>query len=332
LLSLIIEPPSKIPSAVDYVFFRVNALIKNSKFKKGIRAWVYEIASSFTAFYDGDKSTSIFYNGGDLHIRILFRTEDGCVSFLNKLDDNLSHFQLVEPMQFDKNPEMVRLSSRPVNIYRRDYIPADSDSENYSLAITRITHVSALTHLDRFTEFQMVEDSDLEDFVGLDVYKCHLRSQSAFVEDKNNINNWLWLSWSLHQRFDGLNTTGRHRVPQIAIRFEKAVDGALLTEGDTEWYRVDVAIECPDADIFGVVRHRIKKGMIVNEQRREISTWLYVQDPNDFKRCLTYKYDETHELWKAKKRGEEVTEVEASVLRRSARIAILKAHGYASDR
>lgn len=303
----------------------MKAQIKNSKFKKGIRAWVYEIASSFTAFYDGDKSTSIFYSNDDLCIRILFRTEDKCVDFLNKLDDNLAHFQLIEPMQFDKMPEVVHVSARPENIFRRDYNPADSDSENYSIAITRVTHVSGLTHLDRTTEFQMLESSNLEDFVGLEVYKCHLRSQSAFVEDKDNINNWLWMSWSFHQRFDGLNTVGKHRVPQIAIRFVRVVEGMMETEGDTEWFRVDVAIECPDADIFAVVRHRIKEGMIVDEQRKEVVTWVFVQDPVDFERCLTYKYEETHEIWKRKRRGEEVTEVEASLLRRSARIAILKA-------
>lgn len=286
---------------------------------------MYEIASSFTAFYDGDKSTSIFYTNDDLSIRILFSTVSQCVAFINKLDDNLAHFQLVEPMEFNRTPEMIRLVNIPSYIYRRDYNPADSDSENYSIAITRVTHVSGLTHLDRFTEFQMVENSNLEDFVGLEVYKCHLRSQSAFVEDKDNINNWLWLSWSLHQRFDGLNTVGKHRVPQIAIRFVRVVEGVVETEGDTEWFRVDIAIECPDADIFAVVRHRIKEGMVVDEQRMEINTWVFVQDPADFERCLTYKYDETHEIWKKKRRGEEVSEVEASLLRRSARIAILKA-------
>lgn len=304
------------------VYFRTDAQIKNSKFKKGIRAWVYQVAATCGACYNGDKSTSIFYSDNNLQIRILFPTEERWGEFLNKMDDHLSHFQLVERLEFNRTAEEVRVSTRPRRIFARDYDSKDTDSENYSIAISRLTHLSARSHLDRTTEFQMVESSRLEDFVRLDVYKCHLRSQTAFPLDKDNINNWLWMSWQLHQRFDGLNTTQSHRVPQIAIRFVGIAEGIVETEGDTEWYRVDVAIECPQADIFEVVRHRIKEGVVVDEGRKEIATWVFVPDPNEFKRCLTYKYQETHTIWQTKPCGEEVTEQEACELRRSARLAL----------
>jgi hypothetical protein len=303
------------------VFFRANAQIKNSKLRKGIRALVYEIATSCGASYDGDKSTSIFYNNNDLQIRILFSTRGKCAKFLNKLDDQLTYFQLAEPMDFDRIPEEVYLLTHPERIFRRDYISVDTDADNYSIDITRLTHLSRRGHIDRITEFQMVESPKLDDFVALSIYKCHLRSRSAFPEDRDNINNWLWMSWTFHRRFDGLNNIHIHQpqVPQIAIRFVKIVEGVVETEGDTEWYRVEVAIECLEAVLWDLMQRRIKDGMRVDPERREIVTWVFVQDPAEFNRCLTYKYEETHYIWQKKEPGEVVTEEEASDLRRSAR-------------
>jgi hypothetical protein len=92
-------------------------------------------------------------------------------------------------------------------------------------------------------------------------------SQASFAEEKDNSNNWLWMSWPTHQRFDGLNTIGKHRIPQIAIRFvSRAGSLESFDNGLLEREKVEIAIECPDADVFGVMRHRVKPGnSTVNE-------------------------------------------------------------------
>ena len=63
----------------------------------------------------------------------------------------------------------------------------------------------------------------------------------------------------------------------------------------------------------------------VNGENKTITTWLFVEDAADFKRCLEYKYEETQFCWKKHMPGAKLTEVEAHVLRRSARQAALTA-------
>lgn len=72
----------------------------------------------------------------------MFRTEDHCVAFINKLDNTLMQFQLLEPMEFNRRPEQVTLLSPPDHIYRRDYDPTESDSEHYEFVLSGISHIS----------------------------------------------------------------------------------------------------------------------------------------------------------------------------------------------
>jgi hypothetical protein len=304
-------------------FHKAIVILPGSKLYKGIRAHVYEAASTSAAFYNGEKEQSIFYEGNDLHVEILFQTRAGCVLFVNNLDGYFRHFQLLENIRFEPDFEILRLPDYPRSVFRRDYDPNESNSEAYSVAITRMTHISNLTKIDFETELQMIENPNHEDFIGLDCYKCHLMSQAAFAEEKDNSNNWLWMSWPTHQRFDGLNTIGKHRVPQIAIRFvSRAGSLESFDNGLLEREKVEIAIECPDADVFGVMRHRVKPGnSTVNEVSKTITTWVFVEDAADFQRCLTYKYEETQFCWKKHVRGAELNDAEAHALRRSARLA-----------
>jgi hypothetical protein len=170
----------------------------------------------------------------------------------------------------------------------------------------------------------MIENPNIEEFIGLETYKCHLMSQSAFPREKDNPNNWLWMSWSTHQRFDGLNTNGQHRVPQIAIKFvSRSGSLELLQDCMLEREKVEIAIECPDAAIFGVMRNRVKPGnSTFDEVSKTIMTWVFVVDAADFQRCLTYKYQETKFYWSEHECGAELNNVEAHELRRSARLAV----------
>jgi hypothetical protein len=198
-------------------------------------------------------------------------------------------------------------------------VSSEEESEAYSLAITRCTHITGKATIDFETELMMVEDRNHDDFYQLKCYKCHLMSQSDHPEEKDNPNNVLWMSWSTHQRFDGLHTVDEHRVPQIAISY---VDHSteVQTLGCAERVRVNVAIECPDDGILAVMRNRVKEGCVVDESEKKIFTYLYVQDAEEFRRCLTHKYDETKLIWTKYPGGTEVTEEEAHKLRRSARL------------
>ena len=305
------------------IFFCAELKIEGTKLVKGIRAQVYLAASKFGGFYNGTKERSIYYEGNDLVVKVLFGSMEKCAEFTNFLDDYFRHFQLHPRVSFTGEFERILLSQYPRNVFARDYVSSESDSENFSVAITRVTHVTHRSTITFEIELMMIEDPNHEDFVGLECYKCHLMSQAQFPDKRDSPNNLLWMSWTTHQRFDGLNTREEHRVPQIAIRF---VDRSGIMQefefGARE--RVDIAIECPAADIFGVMRHRAKPGARIDEASRCIITSVFVEDADDFRKSVSFKYNETQHIWTTKDYGEEVTEEEASQLRRSARLVAKK--------
>ncbi len=320
---------SYIASSPSHKMFAVKITLIGSKLIKGIRALVYQIAAKNGGFYSGDnKEESIRYVGNNLMVNILYPTAQGCLLFANDLDDNLRHYLLLKPenIQICGKFDEINLTSLPEGIFAKHYNTNDYDSENYSIAITRMTHITTRSTVDPETELLMIEDPLHEDFVGLECYRCHLMSQAPteFPEEKDNPNNILWMSWPTHQRYDGLHTTEKHRVPQIAIKFVDAADQPETMDGGINRFKVTVAVECPDDNILAVMRNRIKPGLTVVEEEKKILTYVFVQDPKDFERCLMYKYHETKIIWTKKKYGTPVTAEEAHTLRRSSRLEAKK--------
>ena len=41
--------------------------------------------------------------------------------------------------------------------------------------------------------------------------------------------------------------------------------------------------------ILGILRNKIKRGMTVNEENKKIYTYVFVENAEDFERCLTHK-------------------------------------------
>jgi hypothetical protein len=120
-----------------------------------------------------------------------------------------------------------------------DYNKGDSYSPEHSLRGLSVQSpsdtASVHSYKDPTSVLLMLED--LSCFIGLEVYDCHMMSRKDFPEEEKNENNILKLSWALHQRFDGLKTSGPHNHPQIAVSFvcnEGSVDveakpGLILT-------------------------------------------------------------------------------------------------------
>lgn len=300
-------------------YFLAQMVMVGSKNVKGVRAEVYAVASKYGGFYFHTKDQSIFYDGADLHVKILFESAKECGQFVNELDSHLRYIPLIQEVRlkdiFDKVIDVLN----PRNVLQRHYVSLEEDSEAYSVAITRYTHITARTTIDFETELVMIESPHHEDFYGLKCYKCHLMSQSDYPEEKDNPNNALWMSWPTHQRFDGLHTINEHLVPQFAISYVGR-SNELQTFEFAERERVDIAIECVDDGILGVMRNRVKAGSEVDESTKKIFTYMFVEDAEDFCRCLTHKYNETKFMWTKYSRGAEVTEEDAHKLRRSARV------------
>jgi hypothetical protein len=200
-------------------FFLAEIIIVGSKNVKGVRAEVYTVVSKGGGFYFHTKEQSIYYVGTDLNVKILFETAKECGQFVNDLDSRLRYFPLIRDVQIQDTYDEVVCAFKPKSVLQRHYVSSEEDSEAYSVAITRYTHITAKTTIDFETELAMIESTHHEDFYGLKCYKCHLMSQSGYPEEKDNPNNALWMSWLTHQRFDGLHTINEHLVPQFAISY-----------------------------------------------------------------------------------------------------------------
>lgn len=313
------QPPVTMAALAVRNFYLAEMTMIGSKNVKGVRAEVYRVAAKGGGFYFHTKKESIFYAGDDLNVKIMFETGKECAQFVNDLDNSLRYFPLLRHVHITRPFQQIFNVASPDSVLQRDYVTSEEDSEAYSVAITRYTHITAMTSIDFETELTMIESTLHEDFFGLKCYKCHLMSQSDYPEEKDNPNNALWMSWPTHQRFDGLRTINEHRVPQFAISYVGR-SNVMETFEFKERERVEVAIECVDDGVLGIMRHRMKAGVQVDEVAKKIISYVFVEDAEDFRRCLTYKYNETKFMWTKHARGAVVTEQEAHNLRRSARV------------
>jgi hypothetical protein len=290
----------------------------NSRLHKGIRAQIYRAATSCCALYVENKVDSIYYDNDNLMVRLNFETSASAVLFANNVYDYLKYFGLVD-VSVDIS-EVVSPSSR-VFVMSKDYISSESESEEYSIAITIITHVTNASTIDEAMKLVMIENPLNDDFVGLDCYKCHLKSQTRFPECKDNPNNYLWMSWSMHQRFDGLNTTGTHRVPLIAIRFVSG-SGNVEDFQNCQRERVTVCVECIDGDNYKIMASKAKAGSRADLNKKTVTCTLFVQNAREFEEFLMFKYQETKSIWEKCERGMELSDSNAHILRRSVRLGM----------
>ena len=144
------------------------------------------------------------------------------------------------------------------------------------------------------------------------------------------------MSWAMHQRFDGLNCSDElKRVPLIAIRFESVGEIKVNIHG-YDRQQANVVIECFDNDAYVATLERLKEPKIPNPSALEIGTFVFPEDIAEFIICITYKYEETKEVWKNKAPGEVVDAMTASELRteasRVAKVKLAQQSGYKKKR
>ena len=299
-----------------YVYYLMKATIKNSKTRNGWRSGVYTMCAKALGYYNVDKAQSIYYEGDDLHINILFSGADNCHALLNALYETRNQYYVGAEIVCERTFQQIDLLAQPSVILASDYVTEDFDSPAFTDRISFDDSASICSLSNPTAYLLMLENPEWGYLVGLDVYDCHLMSVSQYPEEKSNPNNILRLSWSLHQRFDGLKTQGRHMVPQIAIGFVCAEkqEQIQVSPGYTEpKYRVKVSIESPDQRVLEAAGSMLKVGSESNpDTDGKLYSFVYVDSDTDFKRCLTVKYEETKALWERHSAGAEIPVEEMS--------------------
>ncbi len=140
-----------------------------------------------------------------------------------------------------------------------------------------------------------IERRNHEDFSNFNAFRCHLIGQAVDPDYIYNSNNIFFMSGCMHQMFDGLNCKFK-KVPLIAIRFDKCSEVLDNIFGFSR-RRAEIIIECYHSNAYTYVCKRIKDSYSVDEDKLEISTYVYPEDMADFIYCLSYKYEETKIIW-----------------------------------
>lgn len=143
-----------VPSS-NIVLYGVKVELVGSKLVKEVTALVYQIASKIGGFYSQRREESIYYDGNNLMVNILFSSREKCSVFVNELDANLRYYPLLreENIQISELFEAVFLNGEPKGNLMRHYNTNESESEAYSVAITRMTHITSKTLIDFETNF-----------------------------------------------------------------------------------------------------------------------------------------------------------------------------------
>jgi hypothetical protein len=276
---------------------------------------MFSICARAHAFYHIDKAQSIYYEGDDLRMKLLFGRLENCQNFLNILYDTQKFYEGVEII-CTETFEPIRLHDYPKCILASHYVTDDYDSSEVSSCISDDDSASLCSLSSPTAYLIMIEDPNSYHIFGLKVFDCHLMSIAKYPEEKSNPNNILRLGWTLHQHFDGFDGIGGRVVPRIAIGFvsaDKEPEHIEVSHGYTELkYRVTLSIEAPDPRILHAVGDLLKAGSMSSPDKDgKLYSSVSVDSAEDFQRCLTVRYNETKRLWQRYRAGDPLPATES---------------------
>jgi hypothetical protein len=295
----------------QFIYFKVSALITNSKFFHAWRAKTFVLADECNGFYcAGGEPESIYYDGNTLVLNVLFESTQNARRFRSALERKALWFRIISSVTVSENYEEVVLPARASEIRAIHYVHGESDSPQHSLAVSDYKsqadedddEVTVCDANDAYHSLQMIEDPNHPLLYGKDLYRCHLASQASNKKDKDNQNNLLILSWTTHQCFDGLNlVTKQHMVPSIAIQFVEfqGTETLEFTNGyPFKKDKVAISVESPDPKVLDGIGMLLKKGSSAMDGK--LRSYVHVDSSEEFKKFLTIKYSETKRLWDKK--------------------------------
>jgi hypothetical protein len=273
---------------------------------------VYDLAGLKGAFHINQEKTSIYYENSQLLIvRVLFPQESLCGIFQTCLEGMVKR-------TFDQNAEVehtrvyapVDKPINPIAILSSDYISTDNpDTDEYSV----YSRCSSPDDIIVNVEMQPIlwENANLSCFTGgCKGKKCHLMSQTSYIQHADNSNNIMIMSGENHDRFDGYS-------PKIAIRWLQATDTTVTVKGE-DLTLCEIAIECLNEEVYKAVGKSIKPGTRSDPGTNTYYTTVAVDNPSEFKQFLTFKYLENKGLQDSKDSGnllEKLNKVRAKVKR-----------------
>ena len=278
---------------------KTDIAIVNAFNTVGSRKFVIHIAADFHAQYISDnKSDSIWYDGNDLRIRLLFHEITNAASFINALQDLQIRAGLEEADSIVKHVsaiETVRCDVRVVRmVFRSDYSSADTGSPSVSSRSREEYVDNNISPSSDVATFQSIEKPMA--LRGSFCQKCHIKDKALCLPDeRNDANNFLGLTPTSHLQFDGLASG----VPKIRLKV-MSVDTKSQKMWSTERtvfqlrFRVDILVEFVDDDALQGGGMIFKDGS-TRLPGLKVQTFVHVLDTDAFCRYMEWKYNRTTE-------------------------------------
>jgi hypothetical protein len=169
-----------------------------------------------------------------------------------------------------------------------DYISTDNpDSADFSV-YSRLSSPDDMM-VDSEMQPMLWENANLSCFGGgCKGKRCHLMSQTSYIQHADNDNNILIMSAENHDRFDGY-------LPNIAIRWVGVTERAVYIKGE-EFTFCDIAIECRNAEVYRCVGTSIQLGTKSDPDQMTYFTSVAMPNTTQFMQFLTFKYLESKGL------------------------------------
>ena len=163
------------------------------------------------------------------------------------------------------------------SVCHTDYGCADEDAPFHTLADFPAVPASAsdssvsysVCRDDNLTKYQSIERDSTFTLTCTFPFKCHIRPKS-YAPLKDNANNLLALSWTVHEFFDGVHTvdrsTGATDIPLIAIKPPESQDNfttSIMGEPTEQRTEVEVSIICFNDIVGGVIAKHLREACLL---------------------------------------------------------------------
>lgn len=267
----------------------------------GIRRKVFDCAGSNYGYSASGNEITISYDGNELVCHILFASMEHIRSFRRDIQVLIKismatqyDLQDIQSVTFNQKPNLRIIEDLA-------YVAEDSSSNLLMSETTSVVSFATLT-VTPLVQLQMIENPENVVISNIDLVRCHLISKQKCDSDENlkaydnDENNCFYMSWIMHQRFDGLYSG----VPSIAIRFGEVLG---IHVGSIQGFafqrtKVSIVIEfLPGDDRTPQAILPLLKEHSYDYVRNEITLNVSVVDADKFRICLNIKYTENTAIW-----------------------------------
>lgn len=325
------------------VCYRFTCRLIRARSRKGFRAMLYRIAETFIGHaHEGDDSHGIIKHAKDIHLSIVFKTNDNLCHFESELLKQMSAVSGFKRPRVDKGetilPDEIGCDDRLTTIiptpaglsrifhYQYMHDPNSDDADNSAFCdgysdigswLSDRTEFSSIN--DPETRVQMIEDPCSPYWISMAPEKALIKDKAKCKKpEKDDPNNLIHMSNFLHCCYDGLNAKVP-MFPSMKIRFVWrdlnpvacpliGQDEADRPYGLRQRYRVTVHVISFNTSVHKYVTSFLKPGGItIDHLTYQLD--MYFLDGAKAEIYLQWKEAQTENVWKHFRGGVAVAEI-----------------------